>query len=516
MNDDIVLSFFGGVVGDLTKSSMTIKNHRFHVGIDYGLWQGNKREFVERNKEIPFSPNTIDALILTHAHVDHSGGIPILYNNGMGAEEGKGKIFCTEQTMKIAPIMILDTAKISERDFIRKPKKHLTDSKTIFKIRRFKKNGVGNAKTIERLDLGWAIEPYSEKDAIKSLNLFNGGSRGYHYWFKVAKGVRAKFYNSGHVLGGAICVLEVGNELNGKKIIRIGFSGDLGRNNGIILPSPEIIKEPLDYWVTESTYGGISHPQRDGDFNVLRRLIEECYRREGKVFIPSFSLERSQEIILILSRMMFAREIPRMNIHLDSPMAESILKIFAESWRKKSFVNQHRFNFNPFISSENKFLKIVSDYEASEALTRKRGPHIVVAGSGMGDAGRIRSHYKKGIHQEKNIILLVGYMATGTLNRNIADGHRIVGIDNKDYRVGCLVHKFGSFSAHADREELLEYTEKIVSNSVGIKKIFISHGGEKNGYELKLALSEKLAQKFGGDWDRKIIIPRIQEKFILH
>ena len=513
MDDDVVLSFFGGVVGDLTKSSMTVKNHRFHVGIDYGLWQGNKREFIERNREVPFFPKTIDALILTHAHVDHSGGIPILYNNGMGAEEGKGKIFCTEQTMKIAPIMILDTAKISERDFIRKPKKHLTDSRTISKIRRLRKNGVGSAKTIERLDLGWAIEPYSEEDAIKSLKLFDGGIRDYHNWFKIAKGIKAKFYNSGHVLGGAICVLEIGNELNGKKITRIGFSGDLGRNDGIILPPPEIIEEPLDYWVTESTYGGISHPPRDEDLDILKRLVRECHERGGKVFIPSFSLERAQEVILILSGMMFAREIPKMNIYLDSPMAESILKIFAASWRKKSFVNQHRFNFNPF--TENKFLKIVSGYEASEALSRKKGPHIIVAGSGMGDAGRIRSHYKKGINQKKNLILLVGYMAAGTLNRNIADGHRIVGIDKKDYKVSCFVHKFGSFSAHADREELLEYTERVVSRSPGIKKIFISHGGEKNGYDFKFVLAENLSNKFGGDWDKKIIIPRKQEQFIL-
>lgn len=514
-NDDVYLAFFGGVVGDLTKSCMALGGKSFYVLVDYGLWQGNKREFIERNREVPFDPAYVDAVVLTHSHVDHLGGIPILRNNGLGCAKDGSRIFCTEPTKEIAPIMLFDTAKITERDFFGKPHKHLSDSRVVRKIRNLSKNGLRRSETINRLNLGWAIEPYSEKDVLESLFLFEDSAREYRQWFKVAKGIKAKFYSSAHVLGGAICVFEIGNNLNGKKTIRVGFSGDLGRSDGILLPPPEIIEEPLDYWITESTYGGIDHPSREEDFETLKELVSECLRKRGKILIPSFSLERAQEVILILSRMMLAKEIPRMTIYLDSPMAKKILSVFSKNWRKRAFINQYKLNFNPFDPNQNVFLKVIDRFEDSKALVRRNGSHIVVAGSGMGDAGRIRDHYKKEIRNDRNLILLVGFMVNGTLNRNIADGHKIVGIDGKDYQVRATVHKFGSFSAHADRTELLEYTKKIVSVNPKIKAIFINHGGERNGYELKLGLTEALSKEFGGDWSKRIIIPQKMDEYVL-
>jgi len=454
-------------------------------------------------------PTAIDAVLITHAHVDHLGGLPIFYNNGLGHDE-KAKIFCTKPTISLAEIMLLDTANIAERESLKKIHRNDLDRKVVKKIRKEYENN-GRKATIDKFNLGWAIQPYSVPEAIATMHLFKSGGCDYGKWFKVAKKVEAKFYPSGHVLGGAIIVLNIKGDNQGEDSIKIGFSGDLGRRDGVILPPPETVQENLDHWVTESTYGGIDHPDRSIEIENLKLLVQECYKKKGKLYIPSFALERAQEIIYLLSYYMFKKEIPEIPIVLDSPMAANILQIFAENWRTQLFKDQYKVNFEPFKKGSNRFLKISRTQIESNHLVLAKGPLIVVAGSGMGDAGRIRNHYKKGLGLSKNTVAIVGYMVEGTLNRNLVNGNNRVKIDGKYYSVNARVEKFGGFSAHADRGFLTDYIQEI-TKSPNLKTIFINHGGEKNGLEMEKNIIERL----GEERSFKVIIPRLYDRFDLN
>lgn len=277
------------------------------------------------------------------------------------------------------------------------------------------------------------------------------------------------------------------------------------------MPPPKIIEESLDYWVTESTYGGIIHPDRLLEIEKIKSLVRECSERRGKLFIPSFALERAQEIIYLLSYAMFKKEIPRIPIFLDSPMATDILDVFSGYWKTQLFKDQYKLNFNPFNAHSNKFLKISRTFEQSEGLISGRGPYVIIAGSGMGDAGRIRSHYKKGLASNKNTVAMIGYTVSGTLNRAIIDGQKRIKIDGKYYSVKAKIEKFGSFSAHADKNFLTEYTEEVCRKSPNLKEIFINHGGESNG----IAMQRNLVKLLGDEWEDKIVIPRLHDQFVL-
>jgi metallo-beta-lactamase family protein len=353
-------------------------------------------------------------------------------------------------------------------------------------------------------------EPLYTLGHVKSTcELIKVGGFEYKRWIRLTKDVELKFYPSGHVLGGAICVIRIATN-NGFK--HLGFSGDLGRADGIILPPPGKIEEPIDHWFTESTYGGKKHPERSEDIDRLLTVIREAAKAKGKVIIPSFALERTQEIVYLLSKHMADGDIPKIPIYLDSPMASRITEVFSRSWHSPGlFKGQDELDFNPFCPTENRMLRPVSGQEESTELMESYGPYIVIAGSGMCDAGRVRGHLRRNLPKSETTICLVGYMTEGSLGRKLKDGWLMVRMNGEDVAVKAKVVVFESFSAHADSPFLNSYAKEVLEKSEGgLKNIFIVHGESKGAMDLKVELVETL-----GISSRAITTPKIGDTFVL-
>lgn len=527
------LGFWGGTVGDgsddnLTKSCTMIQirngKDESSVLVDCGLWQGRKELFIKRNKTFSFKPSNIDTVVLTHAHLDHCGRIPILLEEGFGQRNGKGRIFSTSQTRELAEMMLFDAAKINKIE-VEKAKRRSKKEKDPLSGRKWKK---ALKKRLMQMDLesaeryiakmeeirknrkpdGWEVKLFGNHEVRKSMELFK--CHGYETnFFKIAKDMYAKFYPSGHILGGAICVIRI-DKGNGQSIY-VGFSGDLGRRDGIILPAPRLIKEPLDYWVTESTYGAMNHPTRSDEIEKFLDLVRYCDKKKSKLLIPSFALERTQEVIYLLSYYMEKKEIPKIPIFLDSPLALKVTEVYADSWFTPMFKDQDRLNFNPFDLEENQYFKTINTQLESKWLAKGKGPAIIIAGSGMADAGRIRNHLKTGLSDGKNVVCIIGYAVPNTPARKIVDREPAIMMDGEIIENRARMEKFGSFSAHADQGYLSHYTFEVMRKSPNLKNIFINHGGQANGQGLK----EHLLKKLPYTWEEKIVIPKTGEDFIL-
>lgn len=536
MDTRVKIVFWGGTVANgeddnLTKSCTLIQVHTgkkiSNILVDCGLWQGRKEFFAKHNREFTFNPAIIDAVVITHSHLDHVGRIPILVKKGFGKGGRGGRFFSTSSTRDIAEIMLYDTEKLSAlevRKFHkRKKEKFPINGRRWNKLLEKRLLEMGEEKRDQFLEEireikrnkkpeGWEVKIFDKTDISESMRLF----KCHEYetpFFKLTNGVRAKFYPPGHVLGGAISVIEIDRKIQGRdQPIKIGFSGDLGRRDGIILPAPKIIQEPLDYWITESTYGTINHPKRSSDLERLLKAVQECVDRKGKILIPSFAFERAQELIYLLSLYMDKGSIPSIPIYLDSPMAAKITEVYADKWYTPMFKGQNDLGYNPFDVEENKHFRIVETNEKSKRLTFRKESAIIIAGSGMGDGGRIRSHFKMGgLSNPKNLICVVGYSVIGTTVRAIADRESEITIDNVIIPNKARMEKFGSFSAHADQKFLTFYTKEIMRKSPDLKKIFINHGGYTNGHGFR----EHLIHSLPRDWEGKIVVPNAGDVFIL-
>ena len=515
----IKMQFLGGVAsnGNLTGSGILLEIHRgkrlLKILVDAGLKQGG-REALEQNREILkyVDPAKISYVILTHSHIDHIGLLPFLAKHGFN-----GRVICTTATAELLPAMLEDSARI-QLDEARDKKKP-----DYYKNRPLGKNGR------DRLALGsydrkkWKNRPkstktnealYTMEDVRNIIRLVKNQGFDYGSWIKLEKDITLKFYPSGHVLGGAVCILKV----EGQEPLNLGFSGDLGREDGIILPPPKLPEEVLNYWVIESTYGGEKHPERDEEITKLLALVKQAAEKKQKIIIPSFALERAQEIIYILSYYMSQKAIPPLPIYLDSPLANRITAIFSANWKIGLFNDQSRLNFNPFSPLENPYLKTVVDKEDSVALVKDAGPSIIIAGSGMCDAGRVREHLRVGLSSPQTIVCLVGYMAENSLGRKLQNGLPIIRMNGTEIIVKAKIVNFKSFSAHADGAFLAAYTNEVLKNEIGENKaseqakIFINHGEEMSAAGLKLELLEILN---GGaeHWLNNIIVPKLHEEF---
>lgn len=508
----------GGARGDnLTGSCilLIIKKSRetIRLLIDIGLIQCDFKEFFEKNraiiqdfKALNLNCHNINHVIITHSHNDHVGRLPLLIKNGFG-ENNKSRIFCTEASAKLIPIMTEDSAKIQAIESKHWQKKHTpvngktTDRLTYGNYDRQKNK---NKKTREFL----ANEPLYDMDDVERTNeLIKNSGYPYKTWIKLEKGVDLKFYPSGHVLGGAICVLRIQDK---DQNIYLGFSGDLGRADGMILPPPEIVEEALDYWFSESTYGGKIHPARDQEISQILSIVKEAVEKKQKIIIPSFTLERAQEIIFLLSH--YASSMKRiygLPFYLDSPMAIKITNIFKENWNSPMFCGQDVLNFNPFDVAENPFLKIIPDKESARALTHDKSAHLIIAGSGMCDHGPVRRHLIHGLSEESTVVCLIGYMAKNSLGYKLQT-LPIVKMNGQEIIIKAKIHSFNSFSAHADGTFLREYAETIAARG-HLKKIFLVHGEESGSSALKMDLIKSL----GVDWLERVAIPKIGQELIL-
>ncbi len=407
--------------------------------LDCGLYQGKRKEAFELNRNFDhFDPKEIDFVILSHAHIDHSGNLPTLVKNGF-----EGKIYSTFATRDLASIMLQDSAHIQVKDVEYVNKKRKKKGQNLF-------------------------EPlYTQEDAIVTIMTFVG--LNYHREFEIAPGIFLTFFDAGHILGSSIIFLKI-NE-NGT-IINLGFSGDLGRKNMPILRDPEKIPD-VDFFICESTYGGKLHKDIQESENELAEVIQKAVKQKGKIIIPSFSVGRTQELIYSMHKIFESNKAPAIPVYVDSPLsvnATDIYRMHVEcfDFEISEFIMKHEdpFGFNK--------LKYISDVEESKKLNSLSGPCIIISSSGMCESGRVLHHLANNIENPANIILIVGYMATNTLGRKLVEKEKVVKIFGDEYNLNAEVIVIDSYSAHADANELMEYCS--IFDKSRLQSIFLVHG----------------------------------------
>jgi metallo-beta-lactamase family protein len=450
---NVKLSFYGAV-GNVTGSCYLLTVDNTRLLIDCGLYQ--ERKFLERNWEpFPFEPRDIDAVLLTHAHVDHCGRIPKLVREGF-----QGKIYCNRATADIAEIILLDAAQLQEED-------------AAFKKRRHQKEG--------RRGPHPEVPLYTTEDAEKSIGFF--APVEYDTPISPAKGIEVTFHDAGHVLGSSMIKVIVTDGQETKKII---FSGDIGRWDRPILHDPRVFKT-ADYIVVESTYGDRTHDEPEEIPLKLARIINDTRREGGNIIVPSFALERTQEILYYLNDLLMEDQIPHLLVFLDSPMAIKITEVFKRhsALFDRDMIKLIRHDNSPF---DFPGLKMVQTVDESKSLNHIDGTVMIIAGSGMCTGGRIKHHIVNNITRPESTILFVGYQAIGTLGRVIIDGAKEVRIFGKRYPVRAKIANIRGFSAHADKEELLRWLSSLQSCP---ENIFVTHGEEEASRSFAAFLKEK-------------------------
>jgi len=432
------IQFLGGaqtVTG--SQYLLTINGGKFLL--ECGLFQGRRKDTFEKNRNFAFDVSRLGAVVLSHAHIDHSGNIPNLVKNGYG-----GPIIATSATVDLCEIMLRDTAHLQEKD-----------AEWLAKINRNKHEP--------------PPEPlYTMSDVERSLGLFVG--RNYNETVNIAPGVAMTFQDAGHILGSAGILLEISE--NGRKY-RVGFSGDIGRKDMPILNDPNLFYD-LDALIMESTYGNRQHPSPETMEEDLAAVVREAAKSGGKIIIPAFAVGRTQLLVYILHKLFDQNRIPDMPIYVDSPLAREATNIFRHHPECLD-----RETFRLFIDNEQDpfgfyRLKYVGDVEESKSLNDIRYPAIIISASGMAEGGRILHHLRNNIEDHRNLVLLVGYAAKDTLARKLMDGEKLVKIFGEEFRVRCRVKNMDIFSAHADRRGLLDYVKHCPPEK--LKHIFLVHG----------------------------------------
>lgn len=504
------IQFLGGVAGEITGSChlLTFKEGKKTVKIliDAGLIQGNFSVSLEKNRKILeyLRPEELEAVVITHSHIDHIGLLPFLFKNGF-----RGRVISTEGSAALLGPMLEDSAKIqvAESAYLQrkahknkvKPK-HRRDSLQLGNYDQQRKKSA-EEKSKNR------FEPlYNSDDVLGIKGLVKNEGYDYHQWIRIAHGINAKFYPSGHVLGGAIIILRINTK---PKDIYLCFTGDLGRRDGIILPPPEVVKEPIDHLIIESTYGGKTHPPREQEIKKFLEFMRLSVKNNLNIIIPSYTVERTQELVYLHAYHEELKDIPPILLYIDSPLGVKVTEVFSDKWTKGGmFSDQGNLSFNPFNTLENRHLQIITDQKESDFLATRGGSQIIVAGSGTCDAGRVRNHLRKNLGNPNALICLVGYMPQGSLGRKLKDGYQVVKMNGEEINIKAEIAIFDSFSAHADGPFLLDYAKAVLgNNSSHCQNVFIVHGENESAKSLKLGLESKIKNKL-----TKISIPKIYEE----
>ena len=494
---------FYGATREVTGSMFLLSNDSDQILLDCGLFQGKRKESAEKNRVMPFDPGIINNVVLSHAHIDHSGRIPVLIKTGFS-----GRIITTRATVSACNYLLPDSGHIQESDAeylnyklvrstlsemrkSRKAKKissrKLREIKNILKKDRHNLNIEIINSTIQQYGLQ-GIEPlYTLKDAEESLKYFDGYP--HQYPVTIGKNTTVTFYEAGHILGSAMSLLNV--KKDGKQF-RILHSGDIGRfDNPIIqdpfLNFPEENRE-IDLLIMESTYGNRVHEPHKDLKPRLKQILSETFQRKGTVLIPAFSFGRTQTLLYILHDIFNEEPSLHVPVYVDSPLATKLTRVFGEHPELYDEETHDTFlekGQNPFQFPQMHFVRSV---EESMALNREDKPQVILSASGMCEAGRILHHLRYKIHNPKNTILIVGFNAQHTLGRRIEelglayeksgriDEPPIVKILNKEYPLKAKVEKIGGFSAHADKNEMLQFLKQ---SNLRIKKIALVHGEEE-------------------------------------
>lgn len=444
------IGFHGGV-GEVTGSRHLLEAEGLKILLDCGMFQGHRAEAREKNGRVPFDAKTVDVLLLSHAHMDHCGNIPMLVKNGF-----KGKIRCTAATKEIAKIMLSDSARLQEQDAFFFNKLHAKD--------------------------GQKIEPlYTQADVDACLPLFVEDP--FETWVPLSPRVRFRFHNAGHVLGSAMIEVEATTAAGPRTVF---FTGDLGRRKALLMDSPHAPKN-VDYLLIESTYGDRVHETVDDVEAIMKGLVDRAVAEKSKILIPSFALERTQEIVFVLEKMIRHGQIPHIPVYVDSPMAVSISEIFGRYLKSFSFSPE----FQDYVAREGnpfdfKAVHYVRTSEESMKLNDLKGPMIILSASGMCEGGRILHHLRNNIEKKTTTILIVGFQAVGTLGRRLQEGAKTAKIYGVEYPVAARVQTLHTFSAHADRDDLLWFMKTAAPSP---KTIFLVHGDPSDRVALKAHLA---------------------------
>jgi len=451
--------------------SVTGSMHLLEVGdgrilLDCGLNQGRREESERRNREIPFDPAGVDVVVLSHAHIDHSGNLPSLIKKGFN-----GMIVSTFATRDLAAIMLPDSAHIQKYDI-----EYLN--------RKREKKGLPPLQPL-----------YDAKDVTETLKHFM--SIPYDRSFPLLPGVNLRFREAGHILGSAQVELTVREKGKSRVVL---FSGDLGRAGRPILRDPDMGAE-ADVLLMESTYGGRNHEPDEEAVHRFRKIIADTYARGGKLIIPAFSVGRTQEVLYYIHELVAEGSMPPMKVYVDSPLsfdATEVYKIhqecFDERMRELLYSRKSPFQFEG--------LHFIQGVKESKALNYDDSPMVIISASGMCENGRILHHLKNNIGDAKNTVLIVGFMAEHTLGRRLVDGDRTVRIFGEEYAVEASIHVIDGFSAHADSDALLDYAARVGGNA---ENVFLVHGE----YQQSRVLAERIGKTVG-------VIPAIPDRGETH
>lgn len=445
------IEFVGGT-GTVTGSSFILTSEGFTLMVDCGMFQGS-RELKERNHlSLIYAPSKIDAMLLTHAHIDHSGLIPKLVREGF-----TGPIYATDASVDLCSIMLPDSAHVQEMD-------------NEWINRRMRKMGRDPVPLL-----------YTSEDAEKAQERFVPVRYG--DMVQLHPRVRARFRDAGHILGSAFIELWV-EEKGGTT--RIVFSGDVGSNDQAIIRNPERPDE-ADILLIESTYGDRLHKSKKDTYAEFKQILLDSYNRKGNIIIPSFAIERTQEIIYTLGRLFRAGEIPPIPVYIDSPLAIAATEIFKKhrQYYDEEILALMRSGEDPLGFPT---LRYVKTAEESRRLNDEARGAIIISASGMCTAGRIKYHLINNLYRPESCVVFVGFQAEGTLGRRLVDGEKRVSIYGEDVAVRARIHTLGGFSAHADRDNLLEWMSPMRNTSL---RVFVVHGEENASRSLAAAIGER-------------------------
>jgi metallo-beta-lactamase family protein len=441
-----------GAAGCVTGSCFLIDNGS-KILVDCGLFQGGKAMDALNREPWPFHPSEIDALLLTHAHIDHSGRIPKLVRDGF-----RGRIYTTPPTAELCKILLLDSA-------------HIQEMEAEWKTRKNERRGLD------------PVEPlYTTEDAERCFPLFQPVERD--QVFSPTPGYKVRLRNAGHILGSSI--LEIWDaDGGGTKVV---FSGDIGRKDQLIVKDPHAIFE-ADVLFIESTYGNRLHRSFPESLDELAEAIHYSYQHGQKVLIPAFAVERTQEVLYVLGELLRAGKIPRLPIYLDSPLAIAATKIFRQmrQYYDEETMEIVKQGHDPFSFPE---LILSKSADESKALNVMEGPAVIIAGNGMCTAGRIKHHLKHNLWKKGCSLVIVGYQAEGSVGRRLIEGAKSIRIFGEEIVVRAKIHTIGGFSAHADRDDLLEWISNFKNPAL---RVVVIHG-EK---EASAAFAESIRERFG-------------------
>jgi metallo-beta-lactamase family protein len=451
---------FCGAAQHVTGSShLLILKNGIRILLDCGMFQGEDDNDYERNSEWHFDPREIDILILSHAHIDHTGRVPKLVKDGF-----KGKIYSTHATRSLCALMLLDSAMIQEKDAEFHNKKLA------------QKKHEDNQKNKLRTPL------YTQKDVNPSMQRFV--TFGYNQWNPIHPDVRLKFVDAGHILGSASLVLEI-NENGNKRMV--GFTGDIGRPDRPILRDPQPLP-PVEYLICESTYGDKEHEGNPEQMDKLVQIIRRtCIEKKGKLIIPAFSVGRTQEIVYMLDKLHHNGQLPRIKVYVDSPLAVNATEVFGA--HPECFDNDLS---HYILTDENPFgfkgLTYIRESEQSKALNKTNEPCIIISSSGMANAGRVKHHIFNSVENPKNTVLIVGYCSPNTPGGILKSGEPTIKLFGEELQIKCDVEIMDSFSAHGDRSEMYDV---IQVHKEGIKDLFLVHGDLDTQEQFKNYLNER-------------------------